>query len=112
MSDIIREDVGVLNVAFANMRCTYMLPLVLPAFHRMHPNVNVSLYEGSSTENDSRLLAGQIDIAFYTYPAEPDPLIEYIPLSQEELLICTCLDHPLKKQAVETPALSRPQTVA
>lgn len=109
MSDIIREDVGVLNVAFANMRCTYMLPLVLPAFHRMHPNVNVSLYEGSSTENDSRLLAGQIDIAFYTYPAEPDPLIEYIPLSQEELLICTCLDHPLKKQAVETPALSRPQ---
>ena len=101
MMDIIQKGVGVLKVAFANMRCTYMLPAVLPAFHRLHPNVNVSLYEGSSSENDRRLLAGEIDIAFYTFPAQPDPMIKYIPLSEEELLICTCLDFPLKEQAVK-----------
>ena len=109
MSDMIRNDVGVLNVAFANMRCTYMLPAVLPAFHRLHPNVNVNLVEGSSSENDRRLLAGQIDIAFYTFPAQPDPMIEYIPLSKEELMICTCLNHPLKGQAVRVSDSSRPR---
>ena len=106
MSDILREDVGKLNVAFANMRCSYTLPTVLPAFSRMHPNVKVSLYEGNSTENDSRLLSGMIDLAFYTHPAQVDQRIEYIPLAEEELLICTCRDHPLKKQAIAAPATS------
>lgn len=64
LADIIKRDVGVLNVAFARMRCTYVLPGSLPAFKKKYPNVKVNVFEGSSDENDRRVLEGQADIAF------------------------------------------------
>ena len=100
MADILKQDVGVLNVAFANMRCSYMLPATLPAFRAGHPNVKVNVFEGTSDQNDRRLLEGQVDVAFYTYPGEENPLIEYHTLASEELLICTCRNHPLAAKAV------------
>ena len=103
MADILSRDVGALNVAFANMRASYMLPLVLPAFHRRYPNVKVNVFEGSSTENDRRLLNGEVEIAFYSQPSEPNAQIEYLPLSQEELLICAPAGHPVGKLARPNP---------
>lgn len=109
MADIIKRDVGVLNVAFANMRCSYMLPCTLPAFHEMHPNVKVNVFEGSSDENDRRLLEGQVEIAFYSNPSSSNNLIEYESLAKEELLICTCKDHPIGRFAVPNPASPYPR---
>ena len=109
MADIIKRGAGALSVAFASMRCTYMLPCSLPVFHRMHPNVKVTVYEGSSEENDRRLLDGQAEVAFYSKPSELNPQIQYEPLAQEELLICTCKDHPLSRFARENPASAYPK---
>ena len=109
MADIIKRDVGVISVAFAGMRCTYMLPYSLPAFHRMHPNVKVSVFEGSSDENDRRLLDGQVEVAFYSMPSNGNPQIHYEPLAQEELLICTCQGHPLGRFAQPNPASPYPR---
>ena len=103
MADILKREVGVLHVAFANMRCSYMLPVVLPAFQRDHPNVKVVLYEGNSDLNDQRLLDGQVEVAFYSMPSTPNPRLEYIPLAREELLICTPKGHPLGRLAVPNP---------
>lgn len=95
LADIIKRDVGALNVAFANMRCTYMLPCTLPDFQKVHPNVKVNIFEGSSDENDRRLLDGQVEAAFYSKPGLLNPQIEYETLWEEEMLICTCKGHPL-----------------
>ncbi len=103
MADILKRDVGILNVAFAKMRCSYMVPCVLPAFRSSFPNVKVNVVEGSSEENDRRLLSGQVDIAFYSKPDVINPVIDYHTLASEELLICTCRDHPLGRQAVPNP---------
>ncbi len=103
MADIIKREVGEISVAFASMRCTYMLPCVLPEFHRMHPNVKVNVYEGNSEENDRRLLDGQVEVAFYSKPSELNSQILYETLAQEELLICTCRDHPLRRFARPNP---------
>ena len=109
MADIIKRDVGELNVAFASMRCTYMLPGTLPVFHRMHPNVKVNVFEGNSEENDRRLLEGQAEVAFYTRPSELNPQIRYEPIAQEELLICACKGHPISRFARENPASPYPK---
>ncbi len=109
MADIIKREVGELSVAFASMRCTYMLPGSLPAFHRMHPNVKVNVFEGNSEENDRRLLDGQAEVAFYTRPSELNPQIQYETIAREELLICTCKDHPLSRFARENPASPYPK---
>ena len=103
LADIVKRDVGVLNLAFARMRCTYMLPGTLPDFRARHPNVKVNIFEGSSDENDQRLLAGEVELAFYSRPAAENPQIDYEVLDREELLICTCKDHPLKRFAQPNP---------
>lgn len=109
MNDILKKDVGVLNVAFAKMRYSYMLPCTLPAFHERFPNVRINVLEGNSQENDRKLLSGQIEVAFYSKPSIPNPAIEYHTLDTEELLICTCQDHPLGKYAVPNPGSRYPK---
>jgi len=109
LADILKRDIGVLNVAIAHMRCTYLLPETLPPFQKLHPNVKVNVFEGSSTENDQRLLEGQVEIAFYSRPSTPNPLIDYVTLAEEELLLCTCQDHPLRRFAQPNPASQYPR---
>ena len=109
MSDILRRDVGVLRVAFAPMRGSYMLPQVLPVFQARHPNVKITVLEGSSETNDQRLLNGEADLAFYSKPAETNPLIEYTALAQEELLLCIGKDHPLGRLARTVPGSPYPR---
>lgn len=109
LADIIKRDIGVLNVAFANMRCTYMLPCTLPAFQKIHPNVKVNIFEGSSDENDRSLLDGQVDVAFYSKPGSLNPQIEYETLWGEEMLICTCKGHPLGRFARPNSASRYPR---
>lgn len=108
MSDILKRNEGELNISFANMRGSYMLPVVLPAFHRRFPNVRVNVFEGSSDENDRRLLEGRIDIAFYTEPHEPDSRIEYTPLTREELLVCASAGSPLTRLVKSDPGSRYP----
>ena len=109
LADIVKRDVGVLNVAFANMRCSYMLPCTLPAFQRLHPNVKVNVYKGNSDENDRRPLDGQVELAFYSKPSEINPLIEYETLGVEELLICAAQGHPVSRFARPNPASAYPK---
>ena len=109
MADIVKREIGRISVAFASMRCTYMLPCTLPVFHQMHPNVKVNVFEGNSDENDRRLLDGQVEVAFYSKPSELNPQIQYETLAKEELLICTCRDHPLKRFARPNPASRYPK---
>ena len=99
IADLRKRDAGDLKVSFANMRSSYMLPRILPVYERLHPNVKVHLFEDNSDENDRRLISGQIEAAFYSKPGNPNPLIEYIPLSKEELLICCAAGHPLRHLA-------------
>lgn len=109
LADILKRDVGTLSVAFANMRGNYMLPCTLPAFQKLYPNVKLTIFEGSSAENDRRLLEGQVEVAFYSKPNSPNPQIEYETLQEEELLICTCKNHPLKHFASFNPASRYPR---
>lgn len=103
MADILQQNEGELNVSFANMRASYMLPKVLPAFAKRYPNVKVNVFEGSSDENDRRLLEGTVEIAFYTASGERDPRLEYQPLAREELLICACENHPIRDYSRKDP---------
>lgn len=109
LADILKRDVGVLNIAFPRMRCIYMLPVTLPRFQQEHPNIKVNVFEGSSDENDKRLLDGKAEIAFYSRPDTPNPKIDYETLNKEELLICLCKNHPLGRYAQPNPSSRYPR---
>ncbi len=99
LADIIKRDSGVLNIGLPNMRCTFMLPKTLPVFNQKYPNVKVNIFEGTSEMIDKRLLDGDIDLAFYSKPHKLNPNLDYETLATEELLICTCKNHPVVKLA-------------
>ena len=109
LADILKRDVGILNVAFPRMRCIYMLPATLPFFQQEHPNIKVNVFEGSSNENDKRLLDGKAEIAFYSKPDTLNPQIDYETLNKEELLICLCKNHPLGRYAQPNPSSRYPR---
>ena len=99
LADIIKRDVGVLNIGLPNMRCAYMLPKTLPAFNAKYPNVKVNIFEGTSAVIDNRLLDEDIDLAFYSKPHEQNPHIDYETLAREELRVCVCRGHPVRASA-------------
>ena len=101
LSDIIKRDVGVLNIGLPNMRCAFMLPKTLPEFNRKYPNVKVNIFEGTSAAIDMKLVDGDIDLAFYSKPHKLNPHLEYETLAPEELLICTCRNHKAKNLSVD-----------
>ncbi len=101
LSDIIKRNVGVLNIGLPNMRCAFMLPKTLPAFNRKYPNVKVNIFEGTSAAIDVKLVDGDIDLAFYSKPHKLNPHLEYETLAPEELLICTCRNHKAKNLSVD-----------
>lgn len=109
LADIIKRDVGVLNIGMPTMRCTYMLPKTLPEFEKFYPNVKINLFEGNSSLIDKRLIEGEIELAFYSKPNEINPLLEYETLANEELLICTCKNHKLKDLAFYNPSSPYPK---
>ncbi len=108
MSDILHNDIGILRVAFAPMRASYLLPKILPIFQNQYPNVKIDVIEGNSTENDVRLLNGQVDIAFYSKPSKQNPSIQYQTLAEEELLICACQGHRFEQNSLRSPGSKYP----
>ena len=109
LADIMKRDVGVLRVAFPTMRCTYMLPATLPDFQKLYPNVKVEIIEAHSDQLDQKILSGEVEVAFYSQPPKASDVIEYDTLEKEELLICTCKDHPIGRFAVPNPASKYPK---
>ncbi len=106
LADIIKKDFGALYIGIPNMRCTYMLPKILPAFNKKYPNVKINIIEGPSAMLDKKLLEGDLDLAFYSKHPEINYGLEYEKIAVEELLICVQKNHPVKKFSHDNPASS------
>lgn len=71
-----------------------LLPNLLPAFHRLHPEVTLELHELAPEQGEQALTSNQLDIYFGVAPT-PQPEITHIPLYSEG---CTLI---MSKNAVE-----------
>ena len=94
MEELAGETVGALSVAFPTVRITYMLPRVLPVFHKMYPDVKIQLCEAASSQIDAMLLSGKVDLAFYNL-VTPTRGIVYNVLNREEIVLIVSERHPL-----------------
>lgn len=93
LSDIIRENIGQLRIAFPSTRGTYMLPCTLPIFREKYPLVKVNVYEEDSSVLEDMLLKGDIDLAFFNLPIKSSE-IEYEIINQEEVVLIMSPEHP------------------
>jgi DNA-binding transcriptional LysR family regulator len=107
LSDILRENIGELKIAFPIMRGTYMLPCTLPVFRKEFPRVKVTVQEANSVILEDMILSGEIDLAFFTLPiGHPD--ITYDVINHEEVVLVMSPDHPLAAEGISKPECKYP----
>jgi DNA-binding transcriptional LysR family regulator len=98
MEGLLRVERGILRVGMPPLRCSVTLPLVLPKFRQIYPNVEFYLAEESSESLDHSLLDGQIDLAFYNL-SERKPYLCYELLAKDEVYAAVQKGHPVSKYA-------------
>lgn len=107
MGDIIRQNAGLLKIAFPTMRGTYMLPCTLPIFRSLYPHVRLEIREAHSSLLEGMLLNGDADLAFFNLPVK-NPDIDYQIISHEEVVLVLGNDHPLKNKGIKKEGCKYP----
>lgn len=105
--EIVQKDVGVLRVAFPLVRGSYILPYVLPRFHKLYPHIRVQVQEVDSKLLEPLLREGEIDLAFFSHPGK-DPQIEYQAVASEEYVLIISPDHPLAGEGIRRAGCKYP----
>src|ERR1700730_9168232 len=73
---------------------THLLPRALAAFSRLHPGITLTFREAGSRTLLKLLEEGELDMAVVIQPIR-HPVLETLPLLEEELLLVVPRDHPL-----------------
>ena len=83
---------------------THLLPRALAAFSRRHPGIELAFREGGSRTLVQLLEEGELDLAMVIQPIR-HPVLETLPLLEEELLLAVPLGHPLASSRRRVPLL-------
>lgn len=94
MRDIAETKKGRLSIGITKPRSAYLLPQLLPEFHRLYPNVEIALVEENVSALEGALISEQIEIAILLSPIE-DELFSHQHLFEEEILLCLPEGHRL-----------------
>jgi len=108
LNDIIEKEMGFINIGFPGTRAGYLLPLVLPDYQALHPNIHINVVEYTSTSFDDMLLHGSLDIAFYNFSLERSH-IDYEVIEEEDFVLVASKDHPISAYCYEAPGSKYPR---
>jgi len=94
---------GTLAIGASTTIATYLLPQVIGAFHRRHPQVELRLTSANTRAIVDLLLARELDIALVEGPVEEPGLLAE-PWGEDEMVLVAGATHPLAT-AAEAPAV-------
>lgn len=86
IDDINHNKCGELKIGISHTRGQAMLPILLPAFSKKYPLVDLKVVEGSTQHLEDYLERGQIDVLIGFAPFMVD-CADYTPLSKEHLYL-------------------------
>lgn len=113
VSDINNFKKGRITIGITVYLATYILPIILPAFTKHCPTIEIFIIEKNSTELDKALAAGEIDFAImHTFPYQEqanNSTTDIYPLFKDPLVLVTKKDHPLRHHAVQITGQEYPQ---
>jgi DNA-binding transcriptional LysR family regulator len=97
MEDISNFKKGRLTIGLSPFRSAYIIPKVLPLFHKKFPGIDVVLVEGNSVKLEDLAVRGITDISIMTLPVK-DILFSYEPIFMENILLAIPPNHPVCKK--------------
>ena len=91
------EEAGTLAIATTHTQARYVLPSIVQQFMQRHPNVRVSLRQGSPTEVCDFVLAGEADLAIATEAIGGQDDLVMLPCYQWNRCVIAPPEHPILK---------------
>lgn len=88
---------GRLRVGSFTSASTRLLPRLLAAYRRQHPDVEVSLHEGNDLQTRDWLNSGEVDVSFVVLPADGHDVVA---LAEDELVLVIPEAHRLAPRSV------------
>lgn len=107
LADITRHESGLIRFGLPLSRSRYFISELFPLFHREYPHICVNIYEDSTLILQKKLRDGELDVIFANIVEEFDDL-NYIPVSQEEMVLAAPASFHLREKAVLDSAYRYP----
>ena len=98
LEDIRELKQGVLELGCTKAYARHIMPSIISVFHRAHPNIRIVLKEGSSMSMINSLLDFKNEVIVVARMDVGDKRIEFVPFSQEEIVVVLPIDHPLTRK--------------
>jgi DNA-binding transcriptional LysR family regulator len=87
---------GILAIGANEATCLYVLPEVFSRFHRMYPDVQISIYRNFSHKILQRVEDGTIDLGIVTLPVK-SPSLKVHPIYRDRVMLMVSTKNPLSK---------------
>ncbi|MDF2882827.1 MAG: LysR family transcriptional regulator [Clostridiaceae bacterium] len=87
-SDISGMRKGRIIIGIPAFRGSFMLPHILPVFHKEFPGIQLSLFEGSGQELEYSLLNGKVDIVFTGGPINEERIVQEVIYKEKIKIAC------------------------
>ena len=93
---------GLLEIGCTKAYAKHIMPSVISVFHRAYPNIKIILEEGNSMDMINSLRDFKNEIVVVAQMDVNDSRIQFIPFSQEEIVMILPVDHRLtRKKEIE-----------
>lgn len=98
LTDIRDDKAGVIRVGIAPWRGSILLPVLLPAFQKQYPHVEVEILEGRAHQIETALVQGKLDLCLMNLPSHyPSQTVQEI-IWHERMLLVGNRNHPVVAQ--------------
>lgn len=98
LSDLRGLTSGRIAIGASRTIGAYLLPELLAAFRRRHPEVELSLQVENTQAIETKLVAGEIDVGFAEGMADSD-VLDYTEFAQDDLVLIAAPGHPALARA-------------
>ena len=100
--DIAEENSGEISITYTPERGSLMFSKAYPIFHQRYPNITFYIHEARVKTMEQLVLQKEVTLAFSTYARDlKHPDLEYVDLSEEQIVMGLPKSHPLAYLAGE-----------
>ncbi|MBU2628977.1 MAG: LysR family transcriptional regulator, partial [Proteobacteria bacterium] len=89
---------GLLEIGCTKAYAKHIMPAIISVFHRAYPNIKIILEEGSSMAMINSLRDVKNEVVVVAQMEVNDSRLQFIPFSQEEIVVVLPVDHPLTRK--------------
>ena len=91
---------GILKIGCTKAYAKHIMPSIISFFHRAYPNIKIILEEGSSMAMINNLRDFKNEVVVVAQMDVNDSRIQFIPFSQEEIVVVLPVNHPLTRKNI------------